>query len=153
MKAIVICYNGPTATEAAVVALTKVLSDHTIATTTSITRMDDEEVASALLLKDVIKTPEVQEVRTPEDNAIIFLGNMFEEELGKENHTFATALVVSINKAKKHPSNKANKMFMNAMFILSQPDLNVSTEILSKYKFNEDKIAIVRDLYNMSKNL
>ena len=45
-----------------------------------------------------------------------------------------------------------NKECMNALFILSQPDLNIGKEILKETNLDDDKIAVIRDTYNLMKS-
>ena len=63
-----------------------------------------------------------------------------------------THLVKEMANAKKRPNNQMNKEFMNALFILSQPDLNIGKEILKETNLDDDKIAVIRDTYNLMKS-
>ena len=92
--------------------------------------------------------------KTPEDNAALFIGVKMKNQLGADYtpHFFIAALMNAINAARKRPNNQANKQFMNALFILSQPDLNLSKDILTEFNLDADKIAIIRDTYNLMKS-
>lgn len=150
MKAIVIYCNNSHLYDDQIVRLAKSLQAIGIACK-GITQVDDKELAKAVLNVDVTTEPkDVSDELTPEDNAIVFLGTMFKSQLKKERHVFVAAVVNSINKALCNPTADVNRQLINAMFILSQQDLNVSKRILSEYNFDNDKIAAVRDIYNIT---
>ena len=71
--------------------------------------------------------------------------------LGKDYtpRLLVSQLIEKINGAKKRPNNQLNREFMTALFTLSQPDLNLSKTILAETNLDEDKIAIIRDTYNL----
>lgn len=108
-------------------------------------------IASTIPFNDVDALKEAHPCLTAEDNAAVFIGGLMKKELGKDYtpRFFMSALVGRINNAKKHPNNQLNREFMNALFILSQPDLNLSKTILAERNLDEDKIAIIRDTYNL----
>jgi hypothetical protein len=72
------------------------------------------------------------------------------KELGNDftRQFFVASLIDRIRKARKHPSNQLNRDFLNALFILSQPDLNLSKTILEETHLDPDRIAIIRDTFN-----
>ena len=88
---------------------------------------------------------------TTADKAAIFIYKRMKDSLGtnytKEN--FILELLKKIGEAKSNKNNKESKAFINALFILSQPNLEFSSkEILRDCHLNEDRIAIIRDTYN-----
>lgn len=116
--------------------------------------LNPNDIASAILsgVQFNIPSPNKEsECKTPEDNAVVLIGGLMKRELGKDYtpRFFMAQLIERINKAKKHPNNQLNREFMNAIFILSQPDLNLSKTILTESHLDEDKIAIIRDTYNL----
>lgn len=92
--------------------------------------------------------------KTPEDNAAVFIGIKMKQVLGANYSPMLlmTNLVKEMANAKKRPNNQMNKEFMNALFILSQPDLNIGKEILEETNLDDDKIAVIRDTYNLMKS-
>lgn len=96
------------------------------------------------------KEEKPHECKTPEDNAAVFVGNLMRKELGDDftRQFFVASLIDRIRKARKHPSNQLNREFLNALFILSQPDLNLSKTILEETHLDPDRIAIIRDTFN-----
>ena len=107
-------------------------------------------IASTIPFNNVDALKETHSCLTAADNAAVFIGSLMKKELGKDYtpRLFMPALVGRINNAKKYPNNQLNREFMNALFILSQPDLNLSKAILAEKNLDEDKIAIIRDTYN-----
>lgn len=154
MKAIIILYQGQELTEAEIdkVVLSALTNNHEVH---SVTLLRDNDVAQSIM--KAVKTSEISEetktvvrtVVTPEDNAVIFLGTMMESELKHfDPGVFIASLVKRVNEAKKQPSKRVNREFMNALFILSQEDLCISKEILDKYNFDSEKIKLVKETYN-----
>lgn len=112
------------------------------------------DIASAVLSGLQLNIPgqtKESECKTPEDNAAVLIGGLMKKVLGKDYspRLFMSQLIEKINGAKKRPNNQLNREFMNALFILSQPDLNLSRAILTETHLDEDKIAIIRDTYNL----
>ena len=154
MKALIILYQGQELTEAEIssIAVCTSTNSHKVC---SITLLRDIEVAQSIM--KAVKTSEIPvetktavgTVVTPEDNAVIFLGTMMESELKHfDPGVFIASLVKRVNEAKKQPSKRVNREFMNALFILSQEDLCISKEILDKYNFDSEKIKLVKETYN-----
>lgn len=96
------------------------------------------------------KDPVTQEAQTPEDKAVVFIGTIMKEELGSDytDRTFVASIIDRIRCAKKYPTRTANREFMNALFILSQEDLKISSSLMEKYNLNRERLAIIRETYN-----
>lgn len=119
-----------------------------------VTVMSDREVAAIIIEKaHESKEQKPEEVDyTPEDQAIIFLGTVMKNELEKGSKAiFVNGLINRIEKARKHPNREMSREFMNTLFILSQEDLTISAGLMTKYNFDEEKIAIVKEVYNIVK--
>lgn len=120
-----------------------------------VTVMRDREVAAIIIEK--AREPEEKkateaEATTPEDQAIIFLGTVMKHELEHGSKAiFVNGLINRIEKARKRPDKEMSREFMNSLFILSQEDLNISVGLMKKYNFDEEKIAIVKEVFNMVK--
>lgn len=89
--------------------------------------------------------------KTPEDSAAVLIGGLMKKVLDKDftPQYFVANLIERMRNAKKHPANQLNREFLNALFILSQPDLNISKEILRETHLDPDRIAIIRDTFNL----
>ena len=87
---------------------------------------------------------------TTADKAAIFIWKRMKDSLSV-NYTkeiFMLELLKKIGEAKSNKNNKESKAFINALFILSQPNLEFSSkEILKDCHLNEERIAIIRDTY------
>lgn len=120
-----------------------------------VTVMRDREVAAIIIEK--AREPEEKKAAepidcTPEDQAIIFLGTIMKNELEHGSKAvFVNGLINRIEKARKRPDKEMSREFMNSLFILSQEDLVISGGVMKKYNFDEEKIAIVKEVYNMVK--
>lgn len=152
MRAIVLTYTCSEApAESTLVDIGTVLAREGV-TDIRFSALSDEETAKALLIaskQDVSISHDAK--TTPEDQAVRLIGTMFEEELLGDPIDLIVALSRAIQRAKKKPNNTANKAFMNALFILSQPDLCISKKLLVSHNIDESKIAVIRDLYNSVK--
>ena len=113
-------------------------------------------VASLLGIKKRMAVEEEtpNQCKTPEDNAAVFVGVKMKQVLGADYSPMLlmATLVKEMANAKKKPNNQMNKQFMNALFILSQPDLNIGKEILKETNLDDDKIAVIRDTYNLMRS-
>lgn len=121
--------------------------------------LDSKDLAVASLhgIKNLMtagKKETPNQCKTPEDNAAVFIGVKMKQVLGADYSPMLlmTNLVKEMANAKKRPNNQMNKEFMNALFILSQPDLNIGKEILKETNLDDDKIAVIRDTYNLMKS-
>ena len=120
--------------------------------------LDSKDLALASLLgikkRMAVEEETPNQCKTPEDNAAVFVGAKLKKILGP-SYT-PSGLIISltniVNNAKKKPNNMLNKQFMNALFILSQPDLNIGQEILKETNLDAEKIAVIRDTYNLMKS-
>lgn len=112
---------------------------------------EPEEMAKAMISAIGKKTKVCTESSlTMADKAAIFIWKRMKDSLGT-NYTqehFILELLKKIGEAKSNKNNKESKAFINALFILSQPNLEFSSkEILRDCHLNEDRIAIIRDTY------
>ena len=119
------------------------------------------EIEGSEIAKDWLKTAvdldapignaHVVEMRTPEDEAVIYIGTVMKDELTHFNAAqFIASLSAKINEASVNPHNEENKRFMNALFILSKEDLVISQNLLKKYKLNRQKIALIKRVYTIT---
>lgn len=112
-----------------------------------------KDIASAVLSGINLNIPSekdnASECKTPEDNAAVLIGGLMKKELSKDftNQFFVASLIDRIRKARKYPNNQLNREFLNALFILSQDNLNLSKSILAETNLNLDRIAIIRDTF------
>ena len=97
-----------------------------------------------------IETPEPQQEKTPEEEAIVYIGEIMETELKApfNANEFVTALVKKIGEIRTSFGPEVNQRFMNAMFILSGENLCISKNLMKKYKFSQEKINAIKQTYN-----
>lgn len=87
---------------------------------------------------------------TPEDEAVIYIGSIFKNELTNFNPSkFAGALANKIAEASNNPNKESNKRFMNALFILSKDELLISQNLMKKYKLDHQRIKLIKNMYNL----
>lgn len=92
--------------------------------------------------------------RTPEDQAIIFIGTIMKDALEApyDGYVLFKALVNKIDELRNdlitQTGKEAYDQFMNALFILSQENLVVSKSLMKKYHFSQEKIATIKKTYN-----
>jgi len=100
-----------------------------------------------------VNTTESKEELTAEEQALIFIGNEFKEELSDyKPELFLSKLLQRIAELRTSSDSEYAKAFMNALFILSQKDLNISQSLLRKYRLNEKKILMIKQVYNLIKS-
>lgn len=112
-----------------------------------------KEIADAIMRSDlkysgIAASPAVETVKTPEDEAIIYIGTVMKEDLQKpfNKYTLSRAIIDKINSYV--PGSENATRFVNALFILSQENLEVSRNLMKKYHFSVEKIAVFKKMYN-----
>lgn len=155
MKAIVVMYNGKEVTPAIIELMCSYFAQaHRMVTSVDV--FNDEDVAAALmqnrkeaLIVDIQDEQKEPSTRNAEENAIIVVGTAMREALEHFNPlAFGSALIEKINRVRKNPNRENNRAFMNALFVLSQEDLNISQSLLEEYNMDSQKIAIIKSIYN-----
>lgn len=102
----------------------------------TIANLKNVEVTSVYNSSNV-KDPK-EEVKTPEDQAVIFLGTLFAKEIANPL-AFANALMHSLN---TDSTNKSE--IKKSIKILSQETLVVSKKLLKKFKFDESTFNVIK---------
>ena len=90
-----------------------------------------------------------EDIRTPEDHAVIFI-SAWMAEYADENTNFENwkrVLTVQVIEALRD-KNEFSKELINAMFILSGENLNVSLPLMKKYNMTTEKIRAIKELYH-----
>lgn len=112
-----------------------------------------KEIADAIMRSDlkcsgIAASPAVETVKTPEDEAVIYIGTVMKEDLQKpfNKYTLSRAIIDKINSYV--PGSEDATRFVNALFILSQENLEVSRNLMKKYHFSIEKIAVFKKMYN-----
>jgi hypothetical protein len=113
---------------------------------------------SNILVGNVAKITEEttkDEERTPEDQAIIYLGTVLKDALEApfNEYNLMLGLTLHIQKVKATESEEEIRKLMNALFILSRENLVVSKSLMNKYHFTAKKISTIRKVYNFVTNL
>lgn len=117
-----------------------------------------KEIASAIMSNvektEVASIEPKREERTPEDQAIIFIGTVMKDALEApyDGYVLFKALINKIDELRNDlitsSGKKAYDQFMNALFILSQENLVVSKSLMKKYHFSQEKITTIKKTYN-----
>ena len=117
-----------------------------------------KEIAAAIMSNvgkiEVASVEQKREERTPEDQAIIFIGTIMKDALEApfDGYVLFKALVNKIDELRNGLITTAGKeaydQFMNALFILSQENLVISKSLMKKYHFSQEKIATIKKTYN-----
>jgi len=149
IQAVVFIYEGEVVSRAIIDAMAK----HLPADKANCFTFSYKEIVEMLVKAAIKKEVDVDqscEEPTPEDNAIIYIGTVMEQALKEpfDGYKFFRAVLNKIDEIKIHFSEEEHKRLMNALFILSQEDLEVSRKLLKKYHFSQEKILILKKVYN-----
>lgn len=108
-----------------------------------------EMLVKAAIKKEVAVNQPCEET-TPEDNAVIYIGTVMEQALKEpfDGYKLFRAVMNKVDEFKSHFSEEEHKKLINALFILSQEDLEVSRALLRKYHFSQEKLLIMKKVYN-----
>lgn len=106
-------------------------------------------LAEAIVKKGVVANQPCEET-TPEDNAVIYIGTVMEQALKEpfDGYKLFRAVLNKVDEFKCHFSEEEHKKLINALFILSQEDLEISRTLLRKYHFSQEKLLIMKKVYN-----
>ena len=120
--------------------------------------LDPKEIAHAILaginLKASMPLEKEAQCKTPEDRAAVLIGNILKDSLIDSNYStdaLICSLVTKIREAKANPNNEFQREFMKSLFVLSQPDLKFNRSILKDMHLDKEKLAVIRDTYNLLK--
>lgn len=149
VRALVILFNGYEPNEPALAKVGAALNESCSAENLNCFTFSAKDLA-AMLLTPTTVAHEQNEERTPEDEAVIYIGTLLEKDLKEpfDGYKFFRAVLNKIDEIKIHFSEEEHKRLMNALFILSQEDLEVSRKLLKKYHFSQEKILILKKVYN-----
>lgn len=150
-RALVIFFNGYEPNEPALAKVGAALYESCSAKDLNCFTFSGKELATMLLKTgSVAVTPVQDEEKTPEDEAVIYIGTLLEKDLKEpfDSYKFFRAVMNKIDEFRIHFSEEEHKRLMNALFILSQEDLEVSRKLLKKYHFSQEKILILKKVYN-----
>ena len=150
-RALVILFNGDEPNRAALANVGAALNESCSAENLNCFAFSAQDLATILLKAGPITIASMQdEEMTPEDKAVIYIGVLLEKDLKEpfDGYKFFRAVLNKIDEVKIHFSEEEHKRLMNALFILSQEDLEVSKKLLKKYHFSQEKILILKKVYN-----
>lgn len=150
-RALVILFNGYEPDKPALAKVGAALNETCSAENLSCIAFSAKDLATMLLKTGPITIAPIQdEETTPEDKAIIYIGTLLEKDLKEpfDGYKFFRAVLNKIDEIKIHFSEEEHKRLINALFILSQEDLEVSRKLLKKYHFSQEKILILKKVYN-----
>lgn len=154
LNSIVILYEGTQPTEETISLLKEVLKEICSSGDILVSVYSGENISDIMMKETILHTVEKPDLepenKTPEDEAIIYIGTLMEEELKEpfDKVNFMHAIINRTLACKKLPTSESNKRFMNALFILSQEDLKISKSLLEKYNFDREKILTIKKVYN-----
>lgn len=152
-RAIILIFEGTEVSEETLDVIASAISAQCNTMTVDNFVYSSKEIADAIMKSDLKcsgtkPAPVIEEKRTAEDEAIIYIGTIMEEDLKKPFNKYALSGAI-INKIKNYaPGSEDATRFINALFILSQENLEVSRSLMKKYHFSIEKIAIFKKVYN-----
>lgn len=99
-------------------------------------------------LRDLRKTSDEGTCKTPEDNAVFYIGKVMSKYLGKNYNPmfFSSELLHKAAKACEDPKKSPNKELLNALRILNQPTVNVSETILKEVNMTKEIVELIQGL-------
>lgn len=150
-RALVILFNGDEPNSAVLANVGAALNESCRAENLNCFTFSAQDLATILLKQYKFATvASTQEQMTPEDEAVVYIGILLEKDLKEpfDGYKFFRAVLNKIDEVKIHFSEEEHKRLMNALFILSQEDLEVSRKLLKKYHFSQEKILILKKVYN-----
>jgi len=149
IQAVVFIYEGEVVSGTIIDAMAKHLpADKANGFTFSYKEIVEMLVKAAI--KKEVDVDQSCEESTPEDNAVIYIGTVMEQALKEpfDGYKFFRAVLNKIDEFKIQYSAEDNTKLMNALFILSQEDLEISKTLLKKYHFSQEKILVLKKVYN-----
>lgn len=152
-RAIILIFEGTEVSEETLDVIASAISAQCNTMTVDNFVYSSKEIADAIMKSDLKcsgtkPAPVIEEKRTAEDEAIIYIGTIMEEDLKKPFNKYALSGAI-IDKIKNYaPGSAEATRFINALFILSQENLEVSRSLMKKYHFSIEKIAIFKKVYN-----
>jgi hypothetical protein len=150
-QAVLLIFDGTEVDKATIVAITNALAECCGTAKVNTFVYSAKEIAD-MIIRNVgtAKTINLQSVDelSPEDNAIIYIGTVMKDALEApyNNYNLFRALMKKIDELST--DHEERKRFMNALFILSQENLEVSRALMRKYHLSQEKIATIRNTYN-----
>ena len=152
-RAIILIFEGTEVSEETLDVIASAISAQCNTMTVDNFVYSSKEIADAIMKSDfkyggTRPAPVIEETKTAEDEAIIYIGTIMEEDLKKPFNKYALSGAI-IDKIRSYePGSVEAKRFVNALFILSQENLEVSRSLMKKYHFSIEKIAIFKKMYN-----
>lgn len=158
VHAIVIFYDGKTPTETDIALIGKtvderlgVVGDEQILVYSS-KELSNMVLTSAQTPMTVVSQGVIKEQkRTPEDYAIIYVGEMLKSDLKDYDYEkFVPMLTQRIVIAQQNMTEDSKK-FLNALEILSKDTLEVSKNLLREYYFTPKILGVIKNVYTYFK--
>lgn len=144
---IVIAHNGDPSTNQMREEIAEYINKSCNAVAIEITEVSEFELD---LVRKANNAKSTDDDGTPEDEAVIYIGSIFKNELANFNPSkFTGALANKIAEASNDPSKESNKRFMNSLFILSKDELLISQNLMKKYKLDRQRISLIKNVYNL----
>lgn len=156
MKAIVILYDGEEPSIAAVTNIAQAVAINCEASRVDPVVMNEDDIAK-ILVKSVgravhnkVEKEALKEEITPEDNALIVVGKIFAVSLmSGSDLLFYRALVAKTAEIAENHSADPNNVLKNALHILSRENLVVSKKLLKEFHFNERRLEMIKQVYQI----
>lgn len=157
LHAIVVFYDGKTPTETDIDVLGAVLDERFGMTTDSQIMVYSEKELSNLILTGI---PQVKELitpakevsnRTPEDYAVIYIGEILKPYLKDYNYEQFVPILTRKIVAAQQNMTEDDRKFLNALDVLSQHTLNISKSLLREYYLTPRIITVIKNTYLYTK--
>lgn len=154
IRAIVFLFHGEDVTDLLISKMALMIKNHCELDDNdevSVTVRSGSEISNIIgdRLGDFEKKPTDEGTcKTPEDNAVFYIGKVMSKYLGKNYNPmfFSSELLHKAAKACEDPKKSPNKELLNALRILNQPTVNVSKTILKEVNMTKEIVELIQGL-------
>lgn len=158
IHAIVIFYDGKTPTEQDIEVISSAIDNRCGIVRDGQILVYSAEELSQLVLTDSQKPIVITagpskkvEKRTPEDYAIIYIGEILKPYLKNYNYEQFVPILIRKIIASQQNMTEDDRKFLNALDILSQHTLEVSKSLLREYYFTPRILEVIKNTYLYTK--
>lgn len=153
VHAIAFLFHGEDVTDLLLTEMALMIKDHCELDDNdevSITVKSGSEISNIIAnnFEDLKKNDNEGTCKTPEDNAVFYIGKVMSKYLGEKYNpmSFSSELLRRAAKACEEPKKSPNKELLNALRILNQPTVNVSKTILKEVNMTKEIVELIQGL-------
>lgn len=155
VHAIVIFYDGKDPVDTDIALISKVVDERLgtvgdeqilVYTTEDLSRMALTGPQKPVVIAKPAEVIEPE--RTPEDYAIIYIGEVLKPYLKDYNYEQFVPMLTRRIVAAQQNTTEDDKKFLNALEILSKDTLKVSKSLMQEYYFTARILNVIKNIYN-----